>query len=112
MTIETFFEKFDQIADAPNALVSIRRLILDSAVRGTLVEQDPRDEPASILLERLETDKKRLDGKSGRRKGTQLPPIDMIPYELPSVVSHKRLELFLFLRNRGRVQPGLICSNV
>jgi hypothetical protein len=29
-----------------------------------------------------------------------------------SVVSHKRLELFLFLRNRGRVQPGLICSNV
>ena len=43
---------YEKIADAPNAIPRLRRFILDLAVRGKLVEQDPNDEPASELLKR------------------------------------------------------------
>ncbi len=41
---------FDQISEAPDAIPRLRRFILDLAVRGKLVEQDPNDEPAAELL--------------------------------------------------------------
>jgi len=44
---------FDRISDAPDAIPRLRRFILDLAVRGTLVEQDPNDQPAAELLELL-----------------------------------------------------------
>jgi type I restriction enzyme, S subunit len=47
---------FDRISEAPDAIPRLRRFILDLAVRGKLVEQDPRDEPASELLKRIEED--------------------------------------------------------
>jgi type I restriction enzyme, S subunit len=43
---------YEQIADAPDAIARLRRFILDLAVRGKLVPQDPSDEPASELLKR------------------------------------------------------------
>ncbi len=43
MTLETFFEKFDQFADTPNAVAEMREPVLELAVRGTLVEQENRD---------------------------------------------------------------------
>ena len=43
-------DQFDRIADAPDAIPALRRFILDLAMRGKLVEQDSRDEPASQLL--------------------------------------------------------------
>jgi type I restriction enzyme S subunit len=61
----------------------LRRAILDRAFRGTLVPQDPSDEPASVLLERIRTErnareqtstrpKKRSAGRSGNaRKALQ-----------------------------------------
>ena len=45
---------FDRISEAPDAIPRLRRLILDLAVRGKLVEQDPNDEPALELLKRIE----------------------------------------------------------
>ena len=39
---------FDRIAEAPGAVSRLRRFILDLAVRGKLVEQDPSDEPAPL----------------------------------------------------------------
>ena len=60
MKLETFFEKFDQIADAPDAVKKIRELVLDLAVQGKLVEQDPNDEPASSLIEQITTEKSAL----------------------------------------------------
>ncbi len=53
MKLETFFEKFDQFADAPGAVAKMRQLILESAIRGKLVPQSASDEPASELLKRM-----------------------------------------------------------
>lgn len=51
---------FDRISEAPDAIARLRRFILDLAVRGKLVDQDPNDEPASELLKRLQIQKTRL----------------------------------------------------
>ena len=63
----------------------IRQSILQYAVQGKLVEQNPNDEPASELLKRIKAEKEQLikDGKIKKEK--TLPPIttDEIPYELP-----------------------------
>ncbi len=50
-------EYFDRISEAPDAISRLRRFILDLAVRGKLVEQDPNDEPASELLKRIKPEK-------------------------------------------------------
>ena len=63
----------------------IRQSILQYAVQGKLVEQNPQDEPASELLKRIKAQKDQLikDGKIKKEK--PLPPItqDEIPYDLP-----------------------------
>ena len=53
MDAATFLDKFSMLADTPNGVQSLRELILQLAVRGKLVPQDPNDEPAVVLLERI-----------------------------------------------------------
>ena len=53
MNAERLLAHFDRVADAPGAVGRLRRFVLDLAVRGKLVEQDPADEPASELLKRI-----------------------------------------------------------
>ena len=43
MTLETFFEKFDLFADAPNAVAKMRELVLELALRGRLFTNHPTD---------------------------------------------------------------------
>ena len=52
MNVDRLLAHYERIADAPDAVPRLRRFILDLAVRGKLVAKDPRDEPASKLLER------------------------------------------------------------
>ena len=64
----------------------LRELILELAVRGKLVPQDPNDEPASVLLERIAAEKAEL-GKQGKiKKQKPLPEIseEEKPFELPA----------------------------
>ena len=60
MNVEHLLTHFDRIADAADAVPRLRRFILDLAVRGKLVPQDPNDEPASELLKRIAAEKARL----------------------------------------------------
>ena len=48
----------------------LRQKILDLAIHGKLVPQDPNDEPASVLLERIKAEKERLI-KEGTIKGSK-----------------------------------------
>ncbi|MBF0502797.1 MAG: restriction endonuclease subunit S [Candidatus Riflebacteria bacterium] len=57
MTPGKLLAHFDRISDAPDAISRLRRFILDLAVRGKVVEQDPNDEPASELLKRIAAEK-------------------------------------------------------
>lgn len=65
----------------------LRQKILDLAIHGKLVPQDPNDEPASVLLERISNEKKRLikEGKIKRSKQTASLDLssDDVPFELP-----------------------------
>ncbi|MCH7349987.1 restriction endonuclease subunit S [Aeromonas sp. MR7] len=63
----------------------LRELILDLAVRGKLVPQDPSDEPASVLLERIAAEKMRLVKEGKIKKPKALPEIseEEKPFELP-----------------------------
>ena len=53
MKLETFFEKFDQFADAPNAVAKMRELVLELAVQGKLVEQKPAEGDGRALLKQI-----------------------------------------------------------
>ena len=62
----------------------IRQTILDLAIRGELVPQDPTDEPASVLLERIRAEKEQLiKDKKLRRDKKDDKPIDEVPFKLP-----------------------------
>ena len=65
----------------------LRQKILDLAIRGKLVPQDPNDEPASVLLERIKAEKEQLikEGKIKRSKKTATTSDSRhYPFELPS----------------------------
>lgn len=57
MNAERLLAHYEQIADAPDAIPRLRRFVLDLAVRGKLVPQDPNHEPASVLMEQIEAER-------------------------------------------------------
>ncbi|EJG1162922.1 restriction endonuclease subunit S [Vibrio parahaemolyticus] len=62
----------------------LRELILELAIRGKLVPQDPSDEPASVLLERIAAEKAQLVREKKTKKSKNLPPIiGEEPFALP-----------------------------
>jgi type I restriction enzyme, S subunit len=71
MNAQRLLEHFDRLAEAPDAIPRLRRFILDLAVRGKLVEQDPNDEPAAELLKRIaKTNIDQTDLPVGWRRST------------------------------------------
>ena len=67
----------------------LRQKILDLAIHGKLVPQDPNDEPASVLLERIKAEKERLikEGKIKRSKKSaktsDTPHYENVPFDVP-----------------------------
>ena len=62
MSIEALLSNFDRLIQTPESVQRLRRFILDLAVRGKLVPQDPDDEPATELLKRIAKEKERANG--------------------------------------------------
>lgn len=76
---------YEKIADAPDAIPSLRRFVFDLAVRGKLVGQAPNDKPASELLKRITAERARLAnaGEIRRPKAPVLLNRDELPFPLP-----------------------------
>ncbi|MBO3708939.1 MAG: restriction endonuclease subunit S [Candidatus Accumulibacter sp.] len=79
-------DHLDLIAAAPDGIQKLRSLILELAVRGKLVPQDPNDEPASELLKRIARERTRLEAEGAGRKSKETPLVgeDEQPFALPN----------------------------
>lgn len=77
MKLEAFFEKFDQLVDAPNTVAKMRELVLQLAVQGKLVEQSPSEGDAGTLLQAI--------GEARERKGHGRSVEDGETGELPEI---------------------------
>ena len=73
------------LATAPGGVARLRELILTLAVQGKLVPQDPADEPASRLLQKIRAEKDRLIAEGKIKKDKPLAAIaeEEKPFELP-----------------------------
>lgn len=86
MKLETFFEKFELLAEAPDAVERLRELVLQLAVQGKLVEQDQDDEPATEIIKRARIaalGTPRL-AKALRAYESREPPVGFSRPELPN----------------------------
>lgn len=66
-------------------LKKLRQQLLQDAVQGKLVDQNPKDEPASELLKKIKAEKQKLIAEKKLKKEKDLPPInpEEIPFEIP-----------------------------
>ena len=135
-TIEPYADRYTEAASNLDKLNNtfpdmLRKSILQMAVQGKLVPQDPDDEPASVLLERIRAEKQRLiaEGKIKRDKhesvifrrdnshyekcGLEEVCIDeKLPFEIPSTWQwEKVINLFNFIDYRGAT-PTKIAAGV
>ena len=71
---------------SPHGIKKLRELILELAVRGKLVPQEPNDEPASVLLEKIAEEKARLvkEGKIKKQKPLAGIGEHEKPFDLPA----------------------------
>ena len=101
MNADRLLAHYEKISDTPDAIPSLRHFILDLAVRGKLVEQDPNDEPASELLKQIVAEKARLvkAGKSKKSKSKQVDRFNTL-FELPKSWKWTTLS-YLFLYDAG-----------
>ncbi|EMO7790640.1 restriction endonuclease subunit S [Citrobacter freundii] len=78
-------QHFDTLFTTEASIDALKQTILQLAVMGKLVQQDPDDEPASELLKRIEQEKAKLVKEGKIKKQKPLPPIseDEKPFELP-----------------------------
>lgn len=79
-------QHFDTLFTTEASIDALKQTILQLAVMGKLVPQDPNDEPASELLKRIEQEKAQLVKEGKIKKQKPLPPIneDEKPFELPA----------------------------
>ena len=105
----------------------LKKSILQYAIQGKLVPQDPNDEPASVLLERIRAEKKAKLGKKYvdsyiykgddncyyEKVGTNEPArLDYLPFDIPSSWSWVRLENAIIINPRNDLPDNLEVSFV
>ena len=105
MKLDTFFDNFALLADTLNGVQKLREMVLQLAVQGKLVPQNPKDEPASVLLEKINAEKERLVKEKKIKKSKPFPLIksDIMPYELPNGWEWTRLAEIGLINPRNEV---------
>ena len=110
-------EKYGKAQDELNKLNEelperLKKSILQEAIEGRLVPQDPNDEPASVLLEKIREEKKQLV-KAGKLKKKDLEenPIseDEIPFEIPESWERIKLSSITSLLDGEKCEGNHVC---
>ena len=116
-------QHFDSLFTTQSSIDALKQTILQLAVMGKLVPQDPDDEPASVLLERIAAEKARLVKEGKIKKEKPLPPIseEEMPFALPdgwewcrfgTVVTTRLGKMLDNAKNKGEQLPYLRNTNV
>ncbi len=116
-------EHFDTLFITEQSIDALKQTILQLAVMGKLVRQDPTDEPASVLLEKIAAEKAQLIKDKKIKKEKPLPPIsdDEKPFELPqgwewcrlgSITSSRLGKMLDNAKNKGVMKKYLRNTNV
>jgi type I restriction enzyme, S subunit len=84
--MELLGKYFDTAFAAPDGIKKLRELILTLAMQGKLVPQDPKEQPASELLKKIEAEKEQLVKAGKIKEPKPLPAIkpEEVPYPLPN----------------------------
>lgn len=98
-------ELYKNLSD--DKLEILRQSVLQQAVEGKLCEQEPNDEPASVLLEKIKAEKERLIAEKKIKKQKPLPPIndEEKPFALPKGWEWCRLGEILYEAPRNGYSP-------
>jgi type I restriction enzyme S subunit len=104
---ERIAQHFDVLFTTEHSIDQLKQTILQLAVMGKLVPQDPNDEPASVLLEKIAAEKEQLIKDKVIKKQKPLPPIseDEKPFELPKGWEWSRLSDVLDVRDGTHDSP-------
>ncbi|MGJ7395652.1 restriction endonuclease subunit S [Morganella morganii] len=116
-------QHFDTLFTTEASIDALKQTILQLAVMGKLVPQDPDDEPASELLKRIEQEKAELVKQGKIKKQKPLPPVsdEEKPFELPvgwewvrlGTITNTRLGKMLDkAKNKGQLKKYLRNTNI
>ncbi|MBK5968482.1 MULTISPECIES: restriction endonuclease subunit S [Thiorhodovibrio] len=104
MNPQRLLQHFDRIAEAPDAVARLRRFVLDLAVRGKLVEQDPNDESVSKTLRSIKV--------RGFSEGAFPVPTVWAWIDVGSVAEARLGKMLDKGKNKGNPRPYLRNVNV
>lgn len=105
---EKHVQTLEELQTQSELINKLRSSILSDAVSGKLVPQDPNDESAEVLLEKIKAEKEKLIKEGKIKKQKPLPPIneDEIPYELPDGWVWCRIDDIVDVRGGKRLPAG------
>ena len=131
-TLMPYIERYGITQDQLNELninlrPLLRKSILQEAIQGKLVEQNPDDEPASVLLERIKQEKERLikekkikrdkqesiiyrgdDNKYWEKRGKEIVCIDdEIPFNIPDSWTWCRIKDIFLINPKNNAQDDI-----
>ena len=109
--VEAYAESYNKLQELDRAFPDkLKKSILQYAMQGKLVAQDPNDEPVEVLLEKIRAEKQKLyeEGKLKKKdlaeilteKGDDNSPYQDVPYDIPESWN------WVKLRNIGSITSG------
>lgn len=111
---EFISRNFEELYSIPQNVEELKKAILQLAVMGKLVPQDPNDQPASELLKEIEAEKKRLIKEGKLKRQQPLPPIKPaeIMYEVPKGWEWTQLNILGEINPRNNLDDEILAAFV
>ena len=105
-------EHFDTLFTTEASIDALKQTVLQLAVMGKLVPQNPNDEPASKLLKRIGQERARLEAGGTCKKSKSMPPVgeDEQPFEVPESWVWERIGNYAVQTDYGLSEKTLPAS--